>query len=117
MAQLMRPTRIAASDLAGMLRLEAVAAGCLVAACALMIASSVSLTPEWLAGSSRRYQYASAPSAIVAIPATTKALRHDPRVRISHAMIAPPNAAPSGAPLSTSTAPRPRSLGESQLEL
>ncbi|MCY1222404.1 hypothetical protein D9M72_344950 [compost metagenome] len=57
------------------------------------------------------------PASTVPTPATIKAIRHEPSEAISHVMMMAPSAAPSGAPPSSSVAPRPRSFCVIQMAL
>ncbi|VVO42425.1 hypothetical protein PS712_06008 [Pseudomonas fluorescens] len=63
------------------------------------------------------YFHANTPASMVPTPAITKAMRQESNQPISPAMMIAPKALPSGAPPSTSTAPRPRSLGVNQAPL
>ncbi|MNN61406.1 hypothetical protein D3C81_1766370 [compost metagenome] len=63
------------------------------------------------------YHQAQIPAATVPTPATIKAMRQESNQVIRPAMMIAPNAVPSGAPPSTSVAPRPRSFGVSQAPL
>ncbi|MNY15695.1 hypothetical protein D3C86_1489220 [compost metagenome] len=83
----------------------------------VMCASSAALTPGCSLGWLRMYFQASTPASIVPTPAITKAMRHESNQPIRPAMMIAPKALPNGAPPSTSTAPRPRSLGVSQAPL
>ncbi|MNC17331.1 hypothetical protein D3C75_652060 [compost metagenome] len=98
-------------------RLALAAAAWALALPSVMWRSSASLTPGCSLGWLRMYFHARMPANTVPTPATTKANRHEPSQAISPEIRIAPRALPSGAPPSTSTAPRPRSLGVSQAPL
>ncbi|MCY1305263.1 hypothetical protein D9M70_550570 [compost metagenome] len=63
------------------------------------------------------YRQARMPARTVPMPAATNASRQEPSQAINPEMMMAPSALPSGAPPSTSTAPRPRSFGVNQAPL